>query len=224
LIYIFDLDDTLYPEIEFAKSGFRVVAEKMSHEYGIKIRELADFLNNQILEGKRFQAFQNMIEYFQLPKSAAKIALSSYRAHTPSIYLYPEAEAVLKELKKNQQKIYIVTDGNKIVQSNKIRALDLEKYVQRSFVTHQHGLKNAKPSLHCFNLIKKIENRPWTELIYIGDNPSKDFKALNLVGGLTIQVNQGPHSSLTVPTGFNAKYRINSLGDLPRLIKEKGFN
>lgn len=223
MIYIFDLDDTLYPEVEFAKSGFQIVAQQLSWQYGIDARKLSEFLLNQITENQRYQAFQNMVLNFQLPEAAKREALSIYRSHRPVIELYPEALELLEKLQKSKERVYIVTDGNKKVQANKVRALMLENYVQKTFITHQYGVANAKPSLHCFKLIQEIERRPWNELTYVGDNPTKDFVALNQVGGLTIQVNKGPHLNQIVPSTCQAKYRIDSLEQLLPLLKQEGF-
>ena len=39
MILIFDLDDTLYPEIDFVKSGMRAVADFMQEKHGFDSKQ-----------------------------------------------------------------------------------------------------------------------------------------------------------------------------------------
>ena len=71
-----------------------------------------------------------------------------------------------------------------------------------------------KPDLYCFRLIKKKEKVKWSEIVYIGDNPNKDFVKLNSVGAITVRVLTGPFKNLKVNKNFDAKYKIKSLSDL----------
>jgi putative hydrolase of the HAD superfamily len=107
--------------------------------------------------------------------------------------------------------MYLVTDGDKVAQKKKVNKLSLNKYFKKIFITHDYGTHNMKPSLYCFRKIKMLENVAWNELVYIADNPRKDFVNLNLVGAKTIRVLTGPHKNLKVPKNYDAQYKINSL-------------
>jgi putative hydrolase of the HAD superfamily len=111
------------------------------------------------------------------------------------------------------------------VQLRKVRALKIEKYFKKIFITHRYGIKNSKPSIHCFSLIKQAEGCSWNDMVYIGDNPAKDFVNLNNVGMHTIRVLTGSHANVVANFKYNAKISIPSFNDLPcaleKLLNEK---
>ena len=113
----------------------------------------------------------------------------------------------------------MVTDGNKNVQANKVKALNLDKWFKKIFITHRYGIKNSKPSLYCFEKIKSNERCNWEDLVYIGDNPSKDFVSLKKVNGKTIRVLTGNHATTFASKEYDSDYTINSLSELDSLLK-----
>ncbi len=137
-----------------------------------------------------------------------------YRNHQPNISLKVEAKELLKKLKRLKFSTYLVTDGHKLAQRRKINKLQLNKYFKKIYITHEYGYKKMKPNLYCFRLIKKKEKVKWSEIVYIGDNPNKDFVKLNSVGANTIRVLTGPYKNLKVNKNFDAKYKIKSLNSL----------
>ena len=70
---------------------------------------------------------------------------------------------------------YIITDGNITAQRNKIKSLGLKTQFKKIIPTYQYGISHSKPSILCFNMIMKIEKCEPSEMVYIGDNPHKDF-------------------------------------------------
>jgi FMN phosphatase YigB (HAD superfamily) len=177
MILIFDLDDTLYDEKLYAISGFRAVAKYISMTYGVSINESVCILNQSLVSGTRERAFQDLIVAKSLPRREVNQCIRIYRNHKPDIYLDEVTKETLAELTKFQK--YLVTDGNKLVQRKKIKALKLDSFFKRTFTTHSFGLSAAKPSTYCFKLIKDLEEASWSDLVYIGDDPSKDF--VNLI-------------------------------------------
>jgi putative hydrolase of the HAD superfamily len=167
----------------------------------------------------RGEVFNNALKiYFHKTKKNIKKCISIYRLHKPRISLEKDVVDLLIELGKTYE-LYIVTDGNKIVQNNKIKSLDVEKYIKKAFITYRYGLKASKPSLKCFEIIKNIEKINWQELVYIGDNPNKDFVNLNKVDAITIRVLQGDYANIEVTNDYDAKFKIDKLTDLRMLIK-----
>lgn len=49
-------------------------------------------------------------------------------------------------------------------------------------ITHKYGHKTTKSNLFCFRLKKKDKKVKWSDIVYIIDNPKKDFVKQNLVG------------------------------------------
>ena len=86
--------------------------------------------------------------------------------------------------------IYLVTDGNPKVQQSKINKLKIKRYFKNIYYTSLFGNTAHKPSLKVFSYIIKKEKK-FRDLIYIADNPFKDFKNLNKVNAITIRVLNG---------------------------------
>lgn len=210
MVLIFDLDDTLYDESTYVKSGFRVVAEYLEEcgsGYAPKLfSRMLEVLDEQGRE-KVFDIVLNESGIYS--KGMVKTCLSVYRQHDAQIRLYLGVEEILKGLASHS--LYLVTDGNKLVQAAKVRALGIEKYFRRIFITHRFGIKAAKPSLHCFQIIKKMENCKWRDIVYVGDNPNKDFFALNKVGAKTVRVHTGMFSRVKAKPEYDAQMHIKGI-------------
>ena len=207
-ILIFDLDDTLVDDHKYVESGLRAVANQVSIDFS-KIKVLKIF--NQILKvNGRGKIFNIFFESFLSKKNLNKY-IKLYRSHYPNRFLKPEAKKLLINLKKKGYNLYLVTDGHKLSQNQKIKRLKLSEYFKKTYVTHNYGADKMKPSLFIFKKIKKDEKVEWSDIVYIGDNPKKDFVNLNSVGAITIRILTGPYKNLKVNKKFDAKFKIKSL-------------
>lgn len=219
LALVFDLDDTLYKELSFVKSGFEAVADFLRHEYKLPESEALDFMMVGLKDG-RGKIFNNLLErYGILNATLVRKCLSVYRTHIPRIALYPDALRCLERFREYPK--YIVTDGNTIVQRNKIRALNLNGMVKRCFVTHHFGRKHAKPSPYCFEVICRVENTAPGKVIYVGDDPNKDFVGIKPCGFRTIRVLRGNYRSLRLPPEFEADHEVLSLDEVTTALVEE---
>jgi putative hydrolase of the HAD superfamily len=212
MILVFDLDDTLYEELTFVRSGFWTVAYHLEANYNIPAEHCYQQMIKKLEEG-RGQVFDDVLKkYAVYSKQAVSRCLSVYRGHKPSIQLDTEAEACLQRFK--DYPVYIVTDGNKLVQKRKLEALGLYSRIKFCFRTYQFGVKHSKPSPHCFLNICKREKVSPNKVAYVGDNPNKDFVGIKPLGFKTIRIVKGPYATLTKPSEFEADYRIHSLDEL----------
>lgn len=171
---IFDLDDTLYDEKQYVKSGFKAVA---------------DFLNIDGAEKFLWELFENgepaIDTYLKNIGCIDKKAdcLKIYREHIPDITLKNGVVDELLNLKHKNFKIGIITDGRPIGQHNKIKALGLEKMVDDIIVTDELGGEQfRKPCDIAFRIMQKKWQIPFEQLMYVGDNISKDFQAPKQLG------------------------------------------
>ena len=210
-ILIFDLDDTLIDEQKYVQSGFNYVANKISKEFS-KTNIKKNF-NKILFKNGRGNIFDIFFQSYNKKKKIQKF-VKLYRNHQPNISLKVEAKELLKKLKRLKFSTYLVTDGHKLAQLRKINKLQLNKYFKKIYITHEYGHKKMKPNLYCFRLIKKKEKVKWSEIVYIGDNPNKDFVKLNSVGANTIRVLTGPYKNLKDNKNFDAKYKIKNLSSL----------
>lgn len=217
-ILVFDLDDTLYDEMTFVESGFRAVASYLGNKYTVDHNEVFDIMWKKLSENGRGKVFNDTLDRFGIySKTNVKKCISVYRTHVPTLSLNIDAQQSLIKYKDTSK--YIVTDGNKIVQHNKLKALNLYQEMNHCYITHQFGIKHSKPSPYCLLKIALKEKIANENIIYIGDNPNKDFVGIKPLGFKTIRIMQGSYKSVERELEFEAHERIYSLEELtPELI------
>ena len=170
LVVCFDLDDTLYKEIDFVKSAYGEIAEKVGHP------EAAQQMLDWYYEKKN--AFAELINVYGLNISIGE-CLQIYRNHYPNITLDDGVKEFLNELKLNGAKLGLITDGRSVSQRNKIKALGLEGTFDKVIISEEFG--SEKPDLR--NYLAVMDEFPERKnFIYVGDNPAKDFIAPNKLG------------------------------------------
>ena len=212
MILSFDLDDTLYDEITFVKSGLQAVSKYLFQTYSISLKDSSHFLEDRLAIGREKILDDLLIKFGIYSKNEVKKCLSVYRSPNPNIQLSQEFNECLNRLKKNS--LYIVTDGNRNVQKNKIISLGLDKKVKFCFFTSHYGLKNTKPSPYCFLKICDREKVSSSDVLYIADDPNKDFIGIKPLGFKTIRILQGRFKDIKKSKKFEADYTISSLSEL----------
>ena len=214
MILVFDLDDTLYDELSYVRSGFWAVARYMEESYGIPGEKVFSLCDRQLQQGRSgvFDAVFKALGVYS--KKLVRRCLSLYRLHQPQIALYPEAARCLKRLEAYP--LYIVTDGNINAQKNKLTALCLynQPPIRRCYLTYRYGVRHSKPSPYCFQKIAAREGVANAEVAYIADNPQKDFVGIKPLGFQTIRVFTGQHSMMRKNHDYEADYAVSSLDDL----------
>lgn len=170
---IFDLDDTLYGEKEYVKSGFDAVATKHP-----EIASLGEKLWAAFETGK--PSFDSVLGEND---SLKKECLGIYRNHMPHIHLYDGAELLLKTIREKGLKIGVITDGRPEGQRAKISALGLGAMVDEIIVTDEiGGVQFRKPCDIAFRIMQKKFDVSFDTIVYVGDNLKKDFVAPQALG------------------------------------------
>lgn len=174
---IFDLDDTLYPEKSYVRSGYKVISEEYPH-----IDNMQEKLWNVFLCGGR--AIDEVLEAEGILSSYEKEkCLNIYRFHKPEISFYDGVYDMLISLRKRGKKIGIITDGRPEGQRAKIEALGLENLVDEIIVTDElGGIEFRKPNSAAFEKMQKLMNVSFYGMAYVGDNIKKDFVAPEKLG------------------------------------------
>lgn len=218
MVLVFDLDDTLIPELSFVHSGFQAVANWLHVEFKVSAPDAFQFMVQTEQTLGRGKVFNLVLERYGLKTSKALVqcCVSVYRLHKPVIQLHPDAMPCLQHFADSPK--YIVTDGNKVVQYNKIKALGIEPLFKKVLVSHRYGIQHAKPSPYCFQLIAKREKVQPNQVVYIGDNPNKDFVGIKPLGFKTIRILRGNFAHLNKPASHEADFNIHSLDELPSII------
>lgn len=208
-IIVFDLDDTLYREIDFLKSAYREIVEVIGHP------EAFDFMLDCYFLGEN--AFQCVIDKYNLSYTVEQL-LVIYRNHKPSISLDTSTVATLDVLKASGAIMCLLTDGRSVTQRNKIEALGLARWFSPDDILISEEFGHSKPSMECYQYF--LDRYPDTEFVVIGDNPAKDFITPNKLGWTTICLcsnGQNIHDqNLEVEKNYLPKHSINNLSEIKR--------
>lgn len=223
VVLVFDLDDTLYPELTFVKSGFHAVATYLNEVCGVDADSLYRFMLEELRNSGRGSIFNSLKTKFGISQVSTRQIIAVYRSHVPEIRLYPESTFVLETLQKTFSPLYLLTDGNPRVQRSKIDALGLKRYFKRTYCTRDFGLEAEKPSTTVFERIALNEGVRLTNLVYIGDDPKKDFHGLIAAGGRAIRVRTGKFKSTTVSEDIGLCADLNGIGQLPEELRRLGI-
>lgn len=182
---IFDLDDTLYSEKEYVKSGYKVVS-----------RLLPEIQDAEQRLWEAFKKGQNAIDVVLndagiYTEEKKQQCLEAYRNHVPQITMYKEAKVVLDAVSDMGLKIGIITDGRPIGQRNKIQQLGLLEYNCEIIITDELAGNAAvsdfrKPCPIAFEIMQRRMRCAYSEMVYIGDNVKKDFEAPEGLGMSTV--------------------------------------
>ena len=206
---IFDLDDTLFSEKEYVRSGFKAVSDYLGGGY--------EKMLWQHFEMKR-PAIDELLNYLHLEKEKNSV-LSIYRSHTPDIHLYPGVTELLERLRSNGVMIGIISDGRPEGQWNKIRSLGLDKLVDDIIITDElGGIQFRKPCDIAFRIMTTRWQLDPADVVYVGDNAQKDLKAPQQLGMKCIWYNNKDGIYRANDPVCTAAQEIDTLYELGKLI------
>lgn len=171
---IFDLDDTLYSEKQYVKRGYKAVAKLLGDE------ALVDRLWTYFENGK--PAIDELLNELGC-MGRKEECLEAYREQIPEITLYDGVADLILEMKSKGIKAGIITDGKVSGQKRKIQALGLDKLIDDIIITDKlGGTQFRKPCDITFRIMQRRWGLPFEQIIYVGDNPTKDFQACRQLG------------------------------------------
>jgi len=202
-IFIFDLDDTLYSEREFEKSGI---------EFVYKYFEITN-IHIDILLNNRKNWINLLLNDSGLNIKIDQI-LDIYQNHIPNIQLYKDSFVFLQNLLSLGVEMSLITDGRSKTQRNKIKALGIESYFKHIVISDE--IKSEKPSEYNFKIIMNDCNSK--NYVYIADNPEKDFLTPNKFGWTTVcLLDRGDNihkQDFNKPKEFLPQFIINSFEEI----------
>lgn len=160
-VVLFDLDDTLYSEKDYVRSGYMAAASERFDEL--------------------WQAFcENKPAFDVVVPERKEVALSIYRNHMPNIHLYDGVREMLDRIRQTKN-VGIITDGRPEGQRAKLQALKLTDIL--FIITDElGGIEWRKPNPKAFQIMQKKFNVPFSRMMYVGDNIKKDFIAPEQLG------------------------------------------
>ena len=223
-VVIFDLDDTLYDEIDYCRSGFAAVAEYLAEPPGAPpAKRIFAALWGQFSAGNHTRTFDAALDELDIEFDGLRVRrlVDVYRNHMPRITLPDESREILDKLKRRYT-LALLTDGFLPAQQLKVQALGIEDYFASIVYTEQLGREFWKPSSVGFEKIMQDLDAKPENIIYIGDNEKKDFIAPNKLGFSTIHLMRpaGIHTTVCDEPGARAQHEIQRIGQLPTLIEQ----
>jgi len=216
---VFDLDDTLYMEEDFVKSGFCEVSKFIEQNYQIPWEDIYHDLFDLYLTNSKnvFDRFMQLENYKNFPFNVENL-INLYRYHIPKIHIAEDVINCLSML-RTKYHIGIITDGDSVTQHNKIGALGLSELVDSYIVTSDLGIDLGKPNPEAFRILANRFNCQLNEMIYVGDNPKKDFYIKNFEPVITVRLqSHGIYSSEKYFGDISEDYRINSICDIVNML------
>lgn len=188
-VICFDLDDTLYKEIDYLKSAYLAIAASAVSKYAESKGDMIHLIAT---------AYRRMLETYYKGQNAFEALnlflnihqplddyLTIYRNHKPTISLSAEVSVTLETLKVHGVKMGLITDGRSIQQRHKIEALGLSRWFEDGDIVISEEFGSEKP---CLKNYEYFMNRysGCDDFTYIGDNLKKDFIAPNRLGWKTV--------------------------------------
>jgi putative hydrolase of the HAD superfamily len=175
-VVVFDLDDTLYKEVDFVYSAFRAISRVVAPQTGHSVHEeMCEYFKNGDNPLTRIK------ERYKLGRDISEF-VSIYRHHKPGIEPSPGAVRLLRGLARHGAPLGVITDGREITQKNKLIALGLHDRFDKIVISEVIGSK--KPAVEGYILFERAF--PSCDYVYIGDNFHKDFVTANRRGWSTI--------------------------------------
>lgn len=183
---VFDMDDTLYKEYRYRRSGLACVADHYAAACGMAPADLFEVLQNRPSTAFEFveeKAAANGV------KVTVDEQLTVYRSHRPDITLDDDAVYALTCLRESGHLLGVITDGRALGQLNKIAVLDLERYIAPEMIMPTALYDTDKHHPEPFVRIERLMRQLGAQsMAYVGDNPSKDFMFPNLMGWRTVML------------------------------------
>ena len=210
--FVFDLDDTLYPEREFVSSCFVWFANAVGDAAAKSTLEAS-------FEAGDKDPIGSLCTDREIDNAEKKRLVAEMRAHSPDISLASDAGRLLERLRIEGRGFSIITNGRSVTQRRKLEALGLLD-AHTITISEEVGAEKPDPAIYA----PAVEAYPNARCIYVGDNPRKDFITPNKLGWLSVMRRhdgRGIHAQdADVPASWRAKRSVGSLDELVDLLVE----
>lgn len=218
---LFDLDDTLYDEMQFVNGGFKAVSLYISKNSNINQNVVYQLLLDVIEKHGRGHTFDIALKKFGLySEKLIPRLVEVYRTHKPNLSPYPDVRAVLSALREQGYKIGLITDGNVEVQRNKVEALKVKDFFDCIIFSDEYGIEKQKPNPFPYQKAMEELKVSARETIYVGDNPYKDFVTAKKLRIYTVRLLRGQYKNVNRNKEFEADRQMRNLGELLDIIPQ----
>lgn len=217
----FDLDDTLYLEREYVRSGFLVADTWVRRELGVE--GFGDRAWAAFTRGVRAVIFDTALHEAGIEPTPEIVSclVALYRSHEPTIAMLADARRCVEQV--DHLAVAVVTDGPRESQWAKARAVGADQWAQLVVVTadlgrDDLGLELAKPHPRAFEMVEEATGCRGRQCVYVADNPAKDFGGPRSLGWRTVRVRRPGSLHEVVGSGPDVEIEVGDLDGLPDLL------
>jgi putative hydrolase of the HAD superfamily len=217
---LFDLDDTLYRELDFVESGLRAIARELAARTSLDESAVFAAFAASLEAHGRGRTFDHALATLGLDRPGwVEELVALYRAHEPELALYPDASRALDRLRARGVLLGLVTDGHPGVQRAKARALGLERRLDALRFSWDEGSERQKPDPRAYlGALEPLGVEP-ADAVYVGDDPAKDFIGARRLGMRSVRVLRGRHAHVPALPGYEADATLDSLDALETALR-----
>ncbi|MDE6010835.1 MAG: HAD family hydrolase [Muribaculaceae bacterium] len=188
-VVVFDLDDTLFRERDYCRSGFRLIERRLLEIFGPRMLGIGMRMGTLLNRRENyFTLLEMVLAEAGAPDELMPELVSAYRSHIPvNLPLAPGAGEMLEALRQRGVVMAIVTDGRSVTQRAKINATGLDRFIapENIYISEEQGADKTHPD----SFRKIVAAYPEaSRFIYLGDNARKDFYWPNMLGWSTFMV------------------------------------
>lgn len=196
---VVDLDDTLFLETEYVRSGFNAVSQVVHDRHGIEgfgVRCWELFSS-----GVRGNVFQLAAEShgWSANESSIRSLVNVYRDHEPNISLTVDRRHCLRTLAENFR-LAVLTGGDPVAQRRKAAAVDVEEWATTVVFAGERGSHFDKPHRWAWLELQHRMEVSGANVVYVADNPLKDLPASIDLGWGFVRVRMADSLHVAEPT------------------------
>jgi len=188
-VIAFDLDDTLISKRKYDYECLESVATYVSTKSDLNFKEVYFSLLKEYDELNRSHTVDTVLKKYGIfSEELLKEAIKVYRNTKARGCLYNDTIRTLEKARKIGLLTLLITDGKIKPQDKKIQNVGIKKYFSKVIFTYSFGEKRKKPDKTSFEQILTELTINGNEMIYVGDNPYRDFIEVKKLGIHTIRI------------------------------------
>jgi putative hydrolase of the HAD superfamily len=185
---ILNLDDTLYPERQFVRSGFRAVAAEVERRFNVPAPAALGTLLQALRAGGRSRALQVLCLHYDLPPTLVPDLVDVIRAHRPTLRMPVDSATLLARARAQGWRLGVLTNGLPEVQARKVQALGLAARVDTVVYAQEWGSGRGKPERDAFDVIRARLGTIPRLTVFVGDDPWCDMVGARTAGQHSILI------------------------------------
>ena len=180
--YIFDLDNTLYYEVDYLFFAYQIIADKIADKNPyLNSDDLNNFLKKTFTSNGRNNLFNQLLQSFSINNFSVQNCLEILRTCKVEreMQLFADAYKVINDILSKKNKVFVVTNGNVVQQKNKVKNIDWHGMKDDIVFVFANNYK-PKPSIESYCHIKNKYNISESSTIMVGDMISDMNYAKNI--------------------------------------------